>query len=107
VLPVPDGATTAATGHRPGRKAGAIVVLVEGELVLYVERGGKTVLCFDSSESVLAMAAPALVHSLRTARVQKLSMNKVNGLPILDTPLARALVGAGFGTLPSGLRWRG
>jgi ATP-dependent Lhr-like helicase len=107
VLPVPDGATTAATGHRPGRKAGAIVVLVDGELVLYVERGGKTVLCFDSSEAVLAVAAPALVHSLRTARVQKLSMNKVNGLPILDTPLARALVGAGFGTLPSGLRWRG
>ncbi|MGO3153877.1 MAG: DNA glycosylase AlkZ-like family protein [Galactobacter sp.] len=106
-LPVADGATTAATGHRPGRKAGAIVVLVDGELVLYVERGGKTVLCFDASESVLAAAAPELVRCLRTARVQKLSMNKVNGLPILDTPLARALVGAGFGTLPSGLRWRG
>jgi ATP-dependent Lhr-like helicase len=107
VIQVPDGAATAATGHRPGRKAGAIVVLVDGELVLYVERGGKTVLCFDSSEEVLAVAAPELVRCLRTARVQKLSMNKVNGLPILDTALARALVGAGFGTLPSGLRWRG
>ncbi|MGO3089273.1 MAG: ATP-dependent helicase [Galactobacter sp.] len=107
VLPVPSGAATAATGHRPGRKAGAIVVLVDGALVLYVERGGKTVLCFDSSDSVLAVAAPELVRCLRTARVQKLSMNKVNGLPVLDTPLARALVQAGFGTLPSGLRWRG
>ena len=26
-------------GHRPGRKAGAIVVLVDGELVAYLERG--------------------------------------------------------------------
>ncbi|WP_343990123.1 DNA glycosylase AlkZ-like family protein, partial [Terrabacter terrae] len=32
-------------GHQPGRKAGALVVLVDGELVLYVERGGKTMLC--------------------------------------------------------------
>ena len=36
-------ATTAA-GHRPGRKAGALVVLVDGALTLYVERGGTTLL---------------------------------------------------------------
>ncbi|RKW70020.1 Lhr family ATP-dependent helicase [Galactobacter caseinivorans] len=105
-LPIPEGAPTAATGHRPGRKAGAVVVLVDGALVLYVERGGKTVLCFDDSEAVLAVAAPGLVGALRTARVEKLSMQKVNGAAILDTPLARALVAAGFGTLPSGLRFR-
>ena len=28
-------------GHRPGRKAGALVVLVDGALTLYVERGGQ------------------------------------------------------------------
>jgi len=106
-LPVPEGATTTATGHRPGRKAGAVVVLVDGRLVLYVERGGKTVLCFERDESVLAVAAPALVGALRLARVEKMSMQKVNGLDILGTPLARALVEAGFGTLPSGLRFRG
>ena len=32
------------SGHRPGRKAGALVVLVDGALVLYVERGGRTLL---------------------------------------------------------------
>ena len=32
----PDGA-----GHKPGRKAGSLVVLVDGELTLYMERGGK------------------------------------------------------------------
>lgn len=106
-LPIPEGAPTAATGHRPGRKAGAVVVLVDGALVLYVERGGKTVLCFDDSDAALGVAAPALVAALRTARVEKLSMQKVNGAAVLDTPLARALVAAGFGTLPSGLRFRG
>ena len=36
-------------GHRPARKAGALVVLVDGALVLYVERGGKTLLSFPTT----------------------------------------------------------
>src|SRR6185312_15824592 len=47
-------------GHRPGRKAGALVVLVDGELVLYVERGGKTLLTFTEDEQTLKEAATAL-----------------------------------------------
>jgi len=104
-LPVPQDAATTATGHRPGRKAGAVVVLVDGELTLYVERGGRTVLCFSQDPDALARTATALVGALRTARVERMSMQKVNGTPILGTPLAEALVAAGFGTLPSGLRW--
>ena len=42
--------TRKATGHRAGRKAGALVVLVDGELVLYVERGGKTLLSWTEDE---------------------------------------------------------
>ncbi|MDY7527194.1 MULTISPECIES: DEAD/DEAH box helicase [unclassified Cryobacterium] len=48
VLPWP--ALPAGTTHRAARKAGAIVVLVDGALALYVERGGKTVLAFDGSQ---------------------------------------------------------
>ena len=33
-------------GHRPGRKPGALVVMVGGALIFYVERGGKTLLSF-------------------------------------------------------------
>ncbi|MCW2656263.1 MAG: lhr, partial [Jatrophihabitans sp.] len=33
-------------GHQPARKAGALVVLVDGACVLYVERGGRTLLSF-------------------------------------------------------------
>ncbi|MFO7690721.1 MAG: ATP-dependent helicase, partial [Cryobacterium sp.] len=42
MLPWPE--LPAGTTHRPGRKAGAVVVLVDGALALYLERGGKTVL---------------------------------------------------------------
>ena len=48
------GATASATeppGHRPGRKAGALVVLVDGELALYVERGGRTLLTFADDDA--------------------------------------------------------
>src|SRR6185369_5843866 len=33
-------------GHRAGRKAGALVVTVDGDLALYVERGGRTLLSY-------------------------------------------------------------
>src|SRR5205807_622094 len=42
-----------ASGHRAGRKAGGLVVLVDGELALYVERGGKTLLSWTEDENVL------------------------------------------------------
>ena len=51
-----------ATKHRPGRKAGALVVLVDGELVLYVERGGKTALVFDRPDA----GSPASAASVGT-----------------------------------------
>ncbi|WP_271395710.1 ATP-dependent helicase [Neomicrococcus lactis] len=94
------------TGHRPGRKAGGVVVLSNGELALYVERGGKTVLAFIDEEERLQAAAHELVRVLRVARVDKMAMEKVNGRPILDSTIAKALVTAGFYTSPSGLRFR-
>ena len=42
-----------ASGHRPGRKAGALVVLVDGELTLYVERGGRTLLTWTDDPDLL------------------------------------------------------
>ncbi|WP_120337508.1 Lhr family ATP-dependent helicase [Cryobacterium soli] len=52
VLPWP--ALPEGTGHRPGRKAGGLVVLVDGHLVLYVERGGKSMLVFDPAATAHA-----------------------------------------------------
>ncbi|MEV4989527.1 DNA glycosylase AlkZ-like family protein [Pseudarthrobacter sp. LMD1-1-1.1] len=105
-LPWPALQTDAGTGHRPGRKAGALVVLVDGALVLYVERGGKTLLAFSEDDAVLAAAGAALVGVVTRGAVDKLIMEKVNGHGILDTPVAVALSSAGAYSTPKGLRIR-
>ncbi|GAA5198802.1 ATP-dependent helicase [Arthrobacter gyeryongensis] len=105
-LPWPALAVDAGSGHRPGRKAGALVVMVDGALVLYVERGGKTLLTFSHDDAVLAAAAAALVGVVRRGAVDKLIMEKVNGHDLLDTPVAFALAAAGAYSTPKGLRIR-
>jgi ATP-dependent Lhr-like helicase len=101
-------ATTAGEGHRPGRKAGAVVVLVEGDLVLYVERGGRTLLSFSEDATVLGLAAPALAERAGTGDLGPLTLHRIDGLPALEAggPLADALRAAGFGPTPRGLRLR-
>ncbi|WP_026819361.1 Lhr family ATP-dependent helicase [Arthrobacter castelli] len=94
------------TGHRPGRKAGAMVILVDGELSLYVERGGKTLLAFTDDDGILAPAARALAGTVRRGAVDKLAVEKVNGTEILGSPMGQALEEAGFYTTPRGLRIR-
>ncbi len=110
-LPWPAVPGEAGTGHRPGRKAGALVALVDGELVLYVERGGRSLLCFvdpEAAEARPAMEAAARVlAALVTARrVDRLAIETVNGGPVLGTPLGEALATAGFLPTPRGLRLR-
>jgi ATP-dependent Lhr-like helicase len=105
-LPWPALNVDAGTGHRPGRKAGALVVLVDGALALYVERGGKTLLAFSDDTDVLAAAGSALVGVVTRGAVDKLIMEKVNGHGILDTPVAAALAQAGAYSTPKGLRIR-
>jgi ATP-dependent Lhr-like helicase len=100
-LPWPGG-----TGHRPGRKAGALVVLVDGRLVLYVERGGKTLLSFAANDNELATASSSLAATVVSGRVAKLTVEKVNGEYALGTDIGRALETAGFGATPQGLRLR-
>ncbi|WP_090954014.1 DEAD/DEAH box helicase [Arthrobacter sp. ov118] len=105
-LPWPALNEEAGTGHRPGRKAGALVVLVDGALVLYVERGGKTLLAFSDDADVLAAAGTALVGVVTRGAMDKLIMEKVNGHGILGTPIAAALAQAGAYSTPKGLRIR-
>ena len=57
--------------HRPGRKAGAVVVVHGGDPVLYLERGGKTALTFGEIRDADAVAR-ALVEALRRARIPRL-----------------------------------
>ena len=106
-LPWPDRADDAAsTGHRPGRKAGAIVVLVDGSLALYVERGGKTLLTFTSDPLRIQPAVDALALAVREGALGKLTVERADGEHILGSPLSAALEAAGFHATPRGLRLR-
>ncbi|EWT00286.1 ATP-dependent helicase [Intrasporangium oryzae NRRL B-24470] len=95
-------------GHQPGRKAGALVVLVDGELVLYVERGGKTMLCWSDDPERLQAAADALALAVREGALGRLTVEKADGASILGSghPLVTALSNAGFHMAPRGLRLR-
>lgn len=92
--------------HRPGRKAGGLVVLVDGALVLYLERGGRTVLAFDADPEVLRAAASDLVATSRARRLETLTVEKINGEPIYGTTFATALQEAGFVPTPRGYALR-
>jgi ATP-dependent Lhr-like helicase len=95
-------------GHQPARKAGALVVLVDGELVLYVERGGKTLLSWTDDGERLQSAADALALAVREGARGRLTVEKADGDAVLgsDHPLAHALARAGFHATPRGLRLR-
>ncbi len=101
-----DPATPPATGHRAGRKAGALVVLVAGDLVLYVERGGRTLLSFTDVSDTLATAAKALADAVHSGALGPISVERADGEAVRSSPLRDALTAAGFRTTPRGLRLR-
>ncbi|WP_460792325.1 ATP-dependent helicase [Micromonospora sonneratiae] len=103
-----DGVEVPAGGHRAGRKAGALVVLVDGELSLYVERGGRTLLSFVDDERLLAGSARALADAVRSGALGTVSVERADGEAVhRSTPLHAALTAAGFRATPRGLRLRG
>jgi len=98
-----------ASSHRPGRKAGALVVLVDGALACYVERGARTLLTFTEEDEALASAASGLADIV--SRTGRLTLARIDGLdvpgPGLESPAATALRDVGFRPTPRGLRLTG
>ena len=98
------------TGHRPGRKAGALVVLVDGELTLYVERGGRTLLTW-SDDARPAHARRRRARDRRPPRparpADRREGRRLRSCSAPDRrPLREALAAAGFVATPRGLRLR-
>jgi ATP-dependent Lhr-like helicase len=99
--------------HRPGRKAGALVAIVDGELAWFLERGGRSLLSFTADADAHGAAAAALADLVSAGHIGALLVEKVNGVPVLE-PVAEgeraavqdALIGAGFARTPRGLRLR-
>ena len=101
------------TTHRPGRKAGALVVLVDGELAWFLERGGRSLLSFSSDADAHRAAAGALAELVADGRVAGILVERVDGVPVLEpaqsgerAAVAAALTEAGFTRTPRGLRLR-
>ncbi|MGB8022072.1 MAG: DEAD/DEAH box helicase [Candidatus Nanopelagicales bacterium] len=98
--------------HRPSRSAGSHVVLVGGRLVLFVERGGTSLLSFGSAgsegtewaarhpsapqsrsgarvsgaedqQALLEHAARALLQAVSVGRVPPLRITRINGSPVV------------------------
>ena len=100
--PEPGGETR----HRPGRKAGSLVVLVAGEAALYVERGGRSLLSFTEDEGVLRTAAEGLARAVREGWLEQLAVQRTDGAGALGSRIAEILTDAGFRATPKGLRLR-
>ena len=93
VLPWPESGDADAS---PRREAGATVVIASGAPVLWLGRGGHSLLTFAAADSptVLTAAVRALQGSLRLGRAA--TVTKVDGVVSLVAPRASALLRAGF-----------
>jgi ATP-dependent Lhr-like helicase len=94
--------------RRPARVAGAYVVSVSEEPVLYVERGGRGLVVLAEpgvpapsregacTPDVLGVALDALAAAVRGGRVPKLALERIDGAPAIGSELAPRLVELGF-----------
>jgi ATP-dependent Lhr-like helicase len=83
--------------RKPARVAGAYVVLAGAEPVLYVERGGRglTVLV-DLGDPRLRPALEALADFVTARRGMRLSLERVDGEPVVGSEWESTLVELGF-----------
>jgi ATP-dependent Lhr-like helicase len=79
---------------RPSRSAGALVVLQDGRPLVFVERGGKSLVTFEDA-AVTPSWASALADTASAGRV-RFEITKINGEPVSESPLTTHLEGAGF-----------
>jgi ATP-dependent Lhr-like helicase len=92
-LPWPDREA----GRAPARQAGAHVVLSGGEPLLYLERGGRALTTLVPPEDErLAPALGALVDYVRSGRIKRVALEKVDGQPATGSELGALLVELGF-----------
>jgi ATP-dependent Lhr-like helicase len=94
-LPWPER-SHAGAGHRAGRKAGALVVVVGGRLCLYVEKGGKRLLSFDEDPGRREKAVRALVEAARAGWTGRLEPQWLDGEALRGSDLEAVLLEAGF-----------
>jgi ATP-dependent helicase Lhr and Lhr-like helicase len=88
-LPWPESA------GRPARAAGATVVLVDGELAAYVEKGGRSLLTFEAARRS-DLWVDGLVSLVKERRVRRLVVARIDGEAAAASPVAEVLRANGF-----------
>ena len=81
-------------------------MLVDGGPVLYVERGGRSLLSFTTDTGELHAAADALAGAVHEGWLGTLAVERADGVGSLGSQLADVLTEAGFRVTPKGLRLR-
>jgi ATP-dependent Lhr-like helicase len=85
------------SASRAARVAGAHVVLLGGEAVLYVERGGRSLVPLrDPDETWLRPALAALVAHVRGGGAKRLAVERFDSEPVTESDVMPLLVEAGF-----------
>jgi ATP-dependent Lhr-like helicase len=88
--------------RRPARVPGAYVVTLDGEAVLYVERGGKGLVSLrdplDGSTPApwLREALEALADHVRRGRIKRIGLERFDGDPVVGSVFEALLIEIGF-----------
>ncbi|MEP6625368.1 MAG: DEAD/DEAH box helicase, partial [Acidimicrobiia bacterium] len=88
---------------RPARAAGAFVVITDGILRAYIERGARTIVTFSDDDGWVG-AIPTMV---KDGRVRQIEIADIDGAPVREHRLAEALRAVGGRDTPRGLVFRG
>jgi ATP-dependent Lhr-like helicase len=79
------------------------VILQAGELLAYLERGGRSLLTFATDPGQLDAVAAGLAALVDDRRVERLQLSRIDGDPPVDQPVLEHLRAAGFVDHPRGL----
>ncbi|MGO3290826.1 ATP-dependent helicase [Brachybacterium sp.] len=103
-IPPPDGATA-----RPARRAGALVLLTDGQVAAFVDKGGKHLLWWADDSATQGLAAQLVRAIAEDSRLPQLRLERINGHPIdaaAVTSIGEALVAGGSYRSPRSIRLR-
>ncbi|MSO40688.1 MAG: DEAD/DEAH box helicase [Solirubrobacterales bacterium] len=90
-----------AGNRRPSRAPGAYVLLRDGDAMLHVDRGGRSVLLLSPLEGEeLTEALAELATAAREGRIEKLAVERLDGESVIGSEVEEAMVEAGFRRQP-------
>jgi ATP-dependent helicase Lhr and Lhr-like helicase len=84
-------------GRGPARVEGSYVVLVDSDPILYLERGGRSLLTLaPAEEAPLIRALRALADATRAGQLGRVALERLDGEPAIGSALQRLFEEVGF-----------